>query len=141
MTSLLDDHLLLAVLLGDEVPVDPPLATTGSWYHRLARARVASPVTGALSRRLGDIDEHVAAMVVASVTALPPEVELVSLRDLAGPMAQLVGEGVRLDLLSLEAVAAAERLGATICLGRADLNPPLVDVAEARGVPVEVVGV
>lgn len=143
MTSLLDDHLLLTVLLGDgdQLPAPRPLATTGLWYHRLARALLVPSVTGAMSRRLGGIDEALAGEVVAATTALPDDVELVSLRTLAGPMAQLVADGVRLNLLALEAVAAAEHLGATVHLAGADVNPQLVRAAEQRGIAVEIVGV
>ncbi len=142
--ALLDDHLLLRVLLGAD-DIDPPLvgpfATTGLWYHRLGRALLASPVLGALSRRLGDVDEEISAGVVAAVTALPEHIDLVSLRSLAGPMATLVAEGTRLNLLSLEAIAAARHLGATIHLAAEDLNAPLVAEAERRDIDVEVVGV
>jgi hypothetical protein len=141
--SLLDDHLLLSVLLGDDgdPPAPPPLATTGLWYHRLARALIVPSVAGAMSRRLGGIDERLAAEVVAATTALPDDVALVSLRDLAGPMARLVADGARLNLLALEAIAAAEHLGATLHLARDNVNPALVEVAGQRGIPVEVVGV
>ncbi len=143
MTALLDDHLLLATLLAedDEGPVPGPLATTGLWYHRLSRALLASPVAGALSHRLGGLDETVAARVIEAATRLPDEIVLVSLRDLAGPMARLLADGIRLNLLSLEALAAAEHLGATIHLSAADHNPTLQEAADRRGVPLEVVGV
>lgn len=142
--SLLDDHLLLRVLLDPDdtdLPLVGTLATTGLWYHRLGRALLASPVVGALSRQLGDVDEEISAGVVGAVTTLPAAIELVSLRTLAGPMAALIAEGTRLNLLSLEALAAARHLDATICLGADDVNAPLVAAAEQRGVPVEVVGV
>jgi hypothetical protein len=142
--ALLDDHLLLQVLLAaDEAEpfVDGELATTGLWYHRLGRALLASPVLGAMSRRLGDVDEVLAAGAVSAVTTLPDDIELVSLRTLAGPMARLVAEGARLNLLSLEAIAAAEHLGATIHLAADDVNAPLVAEAGRRGIAVEVVEV
>jgi hypothetical protein len=52
-----DDHLLLLVLLGDE-PADlrPPgtrIFTTGLWYHRLCRAVAQDAVAGAVTRMLG----------------------------------------------------------------------------------------
>jgi hypothetical protein len=142
--ALLDDHLLLQVLLAPDgigPLVEGPLATTGLWYHRLGRALLASPVLGSMSRRLGDVDEVLAAGAVAAVTTLPDDIELVSLRTLAGPMARLVAEGTRLNLLSLEAVAAANHLGATIHLAADDVNSPLVAEAERRQIAVEVVEV
>ena len=139
----IDDHLLLRVLLDDE-PADlrrgaGRIWTTGLWYHRLARALAAPTVTGALSRQLGGIDQRLAANVVRSMIELPVSIGLVSLRDIAGPMAQMVGTGLRLNLMSLEALAAAEHTGATICLASADASPPmptphLTAAAAARGV-------
>lgn len=141
MTALVDDHILLATFLHPDArsPVDGPIATTGLWYHRLGRALLASSVTGSMSRQLGGIPETDAARAIASVTTLPDQVGLVSLRELAVPMAHLLASGLRLNLLSLEVLAAAEHLGARICLGRADANPPLVAAAEGRGITVELV--
>lgn len=140
MTSLVDDHLLFTYLLTEHVDgVDGPLATTGLWYHRLCRAVLASPVTGAMSRRLGGVGPELAEKATKRVVDLPPEIGLISLRDLAAPMAHLLGDGHRLNLLSLEALAAAEHLDARICLAEDDANPPLVDAARRRGVAVEIV--
>lgn len=110
---LVDDHILLRVLLGDEpTELRPPgtaIATTGLWYHRLCRALADRAVVGSLSRRLGAVGQQVASGALASVVELPEEVELVSLRSLGWPMAELVHTGARLNLLSLEALAAARR--------------------------------
>jgi myo-inositol-hexaphosphate 3-phosphohydrolase len=63
-----------------------------------------------------------------------------SLRELAWPMARLLQDGVRLNLMSLEALAAAERQRAELCLAAADENPQLLDAAAARGTPARLVG-
>lgn len=47
-------------------------------------------------------------------------------------MAQLVADGVRLNLLSLEALAAAEHLDTEICLAEADDNVQLDATATSR---------
>jgi hypothetical protein len=73
------------------------------------------------------------------VIELPDTIGLISLRALGWPMAQLVSSGVRLNLMSLEALAAAERLDAELCLAAADENPPLCDAAAMRGVPVRII--
>jgi hypothetical protein len=126
---LIDDHLLLRLLLDDEPPdLRPPgtaIATTGLWYHRLCRALADQAVVGSLSRLLGAVDDDVAAGVLASVMELPETVELVSLRTLGWPMAHLVHAGARLNLLSLEALAAARHLFAEVCLAEQDDNEPL----------------
>lgn len=136
----IDDHLLLRVLLGDEPPDLRPqggrLVTTGLWYHRLCRALANSRVTGAMSRSLGDVPVPVAEAAVRAVTALPEAIHLVSMRSLAWPMGQSIASGARLNLLSLEALAAAEHLGAELCLAATDDNPPLVAAAAQRQVPL-----
>ena len=49
---------------------------------------------------------------------------------------EVASHGIRLNLLSLEAVAAARHLGAEICLAAADDNKPLVDAARRLDIPV-----
>lgn len=139
-TLLVDDHLLLRILLDDEPPSLRPagamIATTGLWYHRLCRALMGQAVVGSMSRRLGAVDQHLAARAVAAVIDLPATIELLSLRTLGWPMGQLVSERTRLNLLSLEALAAARHLEAEVCLAAADDNPPLQAAASALGIPV-----
>jgi hypothetical protein len=139
----IDDHLVLLLLLGHEPPELRPLggvvSTTGLWYHRLCRALADSTVTGALSRSLGNVDLHLAGQVVRSVIELPESIGLISLRTLGWPMAELLASGVRLNLLSLEALATAESLGADLCLAASDTNPPLIEAANRRGVSVRII--
>jgi hypothetical protein len=139
----IDDHLLLRMLLDDEPadlrPGGAQVFTTGLWYHRLCRALTDRVVRGAFSSTLGDADPSVAAAAIEAVSALPPSVDLVSSRSLAWPMARLVSDGIRLNLLSLEALAAAHHLGAELCVGRADKNPPLLSAARTRRLPVRLV--
>lgn len=142
-TVLLDDHLLLRVLLEDEPatlrPAGATLATTGLWYHRLGRALADQRVVGSMSRRLGAVDPAVAAGVLGAVIDLPDTIELVSLRTLGWPMAELARVGPRLNLLSLEAIAAALHLPAVVCLADDDDNAPLRSAADDLGVVVRTV--
>lgn len=135
-----DDHILLRILLNDEPddlrPSGAPVSTTGLWYHRLARALADPTVTGTMSRRLGHVEAAVARRAVAAVASLPEGIGLVSLRSLAWPMAQLVADGVQLNLMSLEALAAAYHLGAELCLAAADDNVPLRAAATRQGIPI-----
>jgi hypothetical protein len=141
---IVDDHLLLRLLLGEEPPdlrgPGARIFTTGLWYHRLCRAVSSQAVTGAMSRRLGRAHRDVAASAARAITALPETIGLMSLRDLAWPMAQLLKEGVRLNLVSLEALAAADHHGAELCLAAADENPQLLASAAARGTPTRLIG-
>lgn len=139
-----DDHLLLRILLNEE-PDDlrrpgVQVFTTGLWYHRLCRAVATDAITGSMSRSLGQADPVVATSAIRAVTALPDTIGLLSLRELAWPMARLLDEGVRLNLLSLEALAAAETHGAELCLAATDENPRLVAAATARATPARLIG-
>ena len=139
-TVLVDDHVLLRILLDDEPdelrPLGAGLATTGLWYHRLCRALADQTVVGSMSRRLGSGDSGMAADVIAAVVDLPDNIELLTLRTLGWPMAELVRSGIRLNLLSLEALAAARHLEAEICLAAADQNRPLLEAAQALSIPI-----
>lgn len=139
----MDDHLLLRILL-DEEPDNlrrpgAQVFTTGLWYHRLCRAIATHALTGAISRSLGWADPVVAKSAIRAVTALPDTIGLLSLRQLAWPMARLLDEGVRLNLMSLEALAAAETQGAELCLAAIDENPHLIAAATARATPARLV--
>lgn len=143
---LVDDHLLLRILLNDEPPTLRPadagaaaIATTGLWYHRLCRALAGPTIVGSMSRRLGAVDDAVAAAVVRAVIELPATIELVSLRTVGWPMAELVHSGAQLNLLSLEALAAARSLDADICLAEADDNELLRAAATNAGVTVRTI--
>lgn len=143
MDVVVDDHLLLRVLLDEEPAAlrrpGTRLFTTGLWYHRLCRAVGRPQTTGAMSRLLGNATPTVAADAVRAVTTLPEFVGLISMRQLASPMARLHGDGVRLNLMSLEALAAAEQLDAELCLAVADENPPLLEAARRRRRPTRLV--
>ena len=144
MDVIVDDHLLLQILLNEEPPnlrvPGARIFTTGLWYHRLCRAVSIYEVTGAMSRRLGRADHVVAASAARAITTLPENIGFMSLRELAWPMAQLLQDGVRLNLMSLEALAAAERQRAELCLAAADENPQLLDAAASRSTPARLVG-
>lgn len=138
-----DDHILLRLLLDDEPaelrPLGAVVATTGLWYHRLCRALSSTVVTGSLSRSLGRADADIAAAAVRAATALPETIGLVSLRDLSWPMADSLVAGVRLNLMSLEALAAAEHLDAEICMASVDENPQLLEAAASRMVATRLI--
>lgn len=140
MSAVIDDHLLFECLAGRE-----PLAvrrarghgrlyTSGLWYHRLCRA-LALSAGGALSSRLARLPEGAALRVIGTCRELPEDIGLVSLRDLAWPMATLVGRE-RLNLIALEALVAAQALRATVCVWEGDQGPRLRAAADALGVPV-----
>lgn len=139
---LIDDHLLARHLTAtpprELARSRRPIATTGLWYHRLARAVAASPVGGTLSREVGDRSGLLGERLASTLTRLPENIEVVSLRHLAQPMAQLVASGHRRNLLCLEVLAAAQYLGADIWLSAANNAGPLLESANELGIRVRV---
>ncbi|MDP8961236.1 MAG: hypothetical protein M3N32_06445 [Actinomycetota bacterium] len=99
--------------------------TTGLWYHRLCRVLRDQDRDRRHAEVSGQRRRPHRRQVVRSVE-LPLSIGLTSLRSLGRHMADLVGNGARLNLLSLEALAAAEQLGAEICLatGRKSATSP-----------------
>jgi len=93
-------------------------------------------VAGVFSRQVRGLDGRADAALRAALVQLPADIGTVSLRHLAWPMAQVLADGHRLGLVSLEALAAAEEVGATICLATLDDNRALAAAAEARGIAV-----
>src|SRR3546814_20923570 len=85
-------------------------------------------------------DLHVAAAVLGSVISLPETVQLMSMRTLGWPMARLLNAGARLNLLSLEALAAARHLPAEICLDEHEEHDLLRAAARDFEVSVRSVG-
>ncbi len=140
---LIDDHLLLRVLLDDEPtdlrPSGAALLTTGLWYHRLCRALADETVVGSMSRRLGAVDAELASAVIGEVIDLPDAIELLSLRAIGWPMAELAHNGAPLNLLSLEALAVAQESDAVICLAEADRNEPLIRAAAVSAIDVRII--
>jgi hypothetical protein len=124
LTVLLDDHLLRDWMVGPDAALrraigGEDVASTNLWYARLCRsaARVSG---GALVGRLS-IEQRRA--LVASLVALPADVTIVPMRDVAWPMGALTAEHSGLSTLGAEAVVAAEVLDARILTSSLDDGP------------------
>jgi hypothetical protein len=100
----------------------------------------SGPVTGALSGPFEKAEPHVKQAATAALVKLPEHVGLLSLRELAPTMAQGI-EVHRLNLLSLEALAAAMTLNADIAMAAGSENPSLIAAAELERVAVRIVPV
>jgi hypothetical protein len=144
----IDDHLALQVLTdlpGEQLAAvgADGLATTGLWYFRLCSAFRRPSPAGTLSRPVAGLSANGQARVRRALEALPPSIELVSLRELAWPAAELQaihGEAGRpLSALMAEALAAAHHLGGGLAVSRDDVGPSLAAAAEADGVPFHVI--
>ncbi len=121
---LLDDHLTRDWLAGPDPALRraigrSPIATTNLWFVRLCRS-AAGHHGGAL---LGSWEGPERDAVIAGLVALPVEVLVVPMRDLAWRMGQLANEYGGLSTLGAEAVAAAEHLRARILASSRDDGP------------------
>lgn len=141
-----DDHLLRDVLTGER-PADlggvaSSLATTGLWLFRLSSAWAAPKRVRKLTAPIAALTADQQAEFVAQLIALPANIEVVHLRQLAWPMARLQqrhqAEGRRLSAAMVEALAAAHALGAPLAVSRHDVGPNLKAAAEHDGIAFHV---
>ena len=130
----LDDHLVRDLLADDVAPALGAIlaahepATTNLYVFRLCKSVASTPgaaLTGAWSpeqrRALG-----------ARLTALPTIVEIVPMRDLAYRMAE-IADAHPVSTLGAEAIAAAEHLGAPLCVWSGDDGPRIRGAMQALG--------
>ena len=119
--ALVDDQVLGSVLRG-HVPRALRrfnLATTGYWYVRLCQAVLgATARPGVLAGPFAGLPESLRERAVAALIELPEGIELLSLRDLAPDIGRLRGHH-SLNILGMEALAAAIRLDADVALSTA----------------------
>jgi hypothetical protein len=146
-TVVIDDHLLRDVLVGDRPPdlggLATSLATTGLWLFRLSSAWAAPEVLGKLTATVAALAVDQQELFRARLVALPDEIELLPLRQLAWPMALLQHrhrtEGRPLSAAMAEALTAAQALGAAIAVSRHDVGPSLKAAAEHDQVAFHIV--
>lgn len=137
MIQLVDDQILGRILRG-EAPPGPggDVFTTGYWYVRLCQAVLnASERTGVLSTPFAALPEHARIRAVRALLELPDEIGLLSLRDL-GPLIGQLRARHDLNILGMEALAAATRLGADVFLSASSPRLEAALRAEGRGVSV-----
>ena len=145
-TVVVDDHLLRDVLTAER-PRDlgglaTALATTGLWLFRLSSSWAAPDSAGKLSAPVAALPLEQQDRFRAQLMALPNEIEVLHLRRLAWPMAQLQHrhhtQGRRLSAAMAEALGAAHALGAAIAVSHHDVGPNLKAAAEHDGVAFHV---
>jgi hypothetical protein len=117
---LIDDRLLVAHLLGADVVRRSRAAiyTTTYWYYRACRAAVlggAGQLSGPF-RELGRADQ---ALAIETMLRLPETVGLPDPRQLVPAMVDVARSQSRLNVLNVEAVAAARTLSARVLLSPA----------------------
>jgi hypothetical protein len=133
--AVVDDHLLRDVLGGEvddhlrEIIESHELATTNMYYVRLCRSVVAAQggkLTGGWSpERRRDLGQR--------LVQLPETIRVLALREIGYRTAELAADR-RLSTLGAEAVAAAEHLGADLCVWEGDDGPGIRSAAAASGI-------
>jgi hypothetical protein len=130
--ALIDDHLLRDWLAGPDPALKraigrSTIATTNLWYARLCKS-AAGHGGGSL---LGSWSGAEREVVIAGLIALPDDVSVAPMTELAWRMGQLVHQHNGLSTLGAEAVAAAERVGARILVSSRDVGPGIQHACEA----------
>lgn len=116
MTTLVDDRALSEILQGKR-KVEGSVYTTGLWYVRLCQAVLTAnrPGTGALSGPIAALPPQAQRSAIHALIHLPDEIGILSLRELGPTIAELRSRH-QLNLLSIEALAAAKTLTARVLL-------------------------
>lgn len=117
MTQIVDDRLLGTILRGESPPRSgAPVFTTGCWYVRLCQAVFgATERLGALSAPFATLPSALQRRATAALLELPPDIGLVSMRELA-PLIGRLRQRHQLNMLGMEALAAAVYLDADVVL-------------------------
>ncbi|MDZ4827682.1 MAG: hypothetical protein SGJ13_14645 [Actinomycetota bacterium] len=135
MTVVLDDHLIRDWMTGrDEALVDAvadeTVATTNLWYVRLCKS-AARATGGAILRGWNEADRRA---LIAGLVALPDDISVVPMRQLAWKMAELTVGHNGLSALGAEAVAAAIALPARVLVSTRDDGPGIRQCCATVGV-------
>jgi len=136
--AVIDDQLLSKVLRGrrPKALANAELYTTGYWYVRLCQAVLgAAERTGVLSTPFAELPTELREQALEALIELPEQIGLVSLRELAPRIGQL-RQRHDLNILGMEALAAADHLGATVVLSVA--SPRLQASLAAEGLKAKV---
>lgn len=138
-----DDHILRDLLTGERPPnldglASEGVATTGLWLFRLCSSLADPIVSGKLSAPVAALPAEVQARFRSQVTALPEDIEVLSMRELSWRMAELQHRhreaGRPMSAAMVEALAAAHQLGAAIAVSKQDSGSNLRAASRADGV-------
>ena len=137
-TALIDDQLLGAVLRGrpPRLLASKEIYTTGYWYVRLCQAALgAHERAGVLSGPFAELPDTLRQQALAAVLELPGEIGMLSLRELGPTIAELRSRH-QLNILSIEALAAASQLNAHVYLSAS--SPQLEQALRSANLKVKV---
>jgi hypothetical protein len=130
----IDDRLLIEELLVGIHRDDEAIHTTTYWYYRACRAAVAG-AGGHLSGPFQDVPQAEQQRAITSMLQLPVNVGLPEARRTVPRMVDIATRHPHLNLLNLEAVAAASTLQAIVWLSPAGAFGVLPVVLDVEGIP------
>ena len=130
---IVDDQHLFTVLSGYLSPEVAQLgsdgiATTSSWYFRLARAVASERVDGSLSGLLERSETNIRDTVHASLRALPGSIISYDFRDIV-PVMSAMATVVKGNFINLEALAVAIAFACPIVVST---ESPLLSLAASK---------
>lgn len=131
MNVVLDDRLLIEELLVGSRRPGVQLHTTAYWYYRACRAAVLG-AGGHLSGPFRELAPQDQERAISAMLQLPKDIGLPDTRQLVPLMVEIAGRHPQLNLLNLEAVAAARALAATIWLSPEAANGVLPAVLDGE---------
>jgi hypothetical protein len=137
---LIDDRILVAHLLDSKVniPRGSELHTTAYWYYRACRAAIAGGA-GQLSGPFRALHPDEQAQAIQSLLQLPESVGLPDSRRLVPEMAEISRRHPQLNLLNIEATAAARLLSARVLLSPLAARGVLAEVLEEERIGCAVI--
>lgn len=138
MNVVLDDRLLIEELLVGIRRPEVHLHTTTYWYYRACRAAVLG-AGGHLSGPFRELQRLEQQRAIGAMLQLPERIGLPSTRQLVPLMVEIAERHSQLNLLNLEAVAAARALSATIWLSPEAANGVLPTVLDGELLAWEIV--
>lgn len=138
MNVVLDDRLLIEELLVGSRRPGVQLHTTAYWYYRACRAAVLG-AGGHLSGPFRELEPQDQERAISAMLQLPNDIGLPDTRQLVPLMVEIAGRHPKLNLLNLEAVAAARALAATIWLSPEAANGVLSAVLDGELLAWEIV--
>lgn len=127
-----DDALLLEWLVGDLDTAGDHLATSGSWWFRLARALLRDS-GGSLARRMAAEPVDVRLRLLDGVLRLPTMVAILHPRETVAIAAGLSATH-GLNLLAADALATAQVLEGRLLVSASDDGPRLRATAASLGI-------
>ena len=132
-TVLIDDRLLVAHLVGAalDLPEHDSLITTSYWYYRACRAAVSGG-SGKLSGPFRSLDAMRQGEAIAAMLRLPDNIGLPDPRLLVPEMVAIQRRHPQLNLLNIEAAAAARLLVGHVALSSPAAAGVLPAILEAE---------